>query len=204
MNNPVSPADVEQYLTVANSDVIRCVDERPTAEPFTAGIAVPGAIYGIIDAVKTLKHLNETEARELVVNAGIPLGAHVDEHHGAKGCGYAKLVETAPASLTIADAVPADDRLSWIKDRKARVLTYLHDHNPKAAVIIYRPDKTLDSPKAWSDGTGIFDMDAWILPGWARKLAIDDTAFTKWMIELYKNTVVTLTNGSVSAFTEIL
>lgn len=195
--------DFEKYLTPANMDAVRCIDERPTKESFTAGIQIPGGIYGLIDAVKELRHMDEQSARDLVVKAGIPLDAHTDEHHGAKGCGYAKLVESDPQSIRLSDAVNADDRITWISQQNGQVLTYIEDHKPVAAVINQRDQTTFNSPAAWKDGKGTFNLDVWAMKQFAPKLGVGTASLEKFMTDLYINTVKTLTNSTITQFPEI-
>lgn len=198
MNQPM-----ESYLVQANTTALRCVDERPTSEAFTAGIQIPGSVYGIIDVVKELKHLTEAEARTLIKSTGIPVDVHVDDHHGPKGCGYAKLVETSPSSIGITESVPAATRLDWVKEVQGRVITYLGDHNPKGAIINHRANTTFNSPAAWNDEQGMFNLDVWALGEYASKLGIDQDTFTTKMIDVYKKTVSTLTQGAITDFVEI-
>lgn len=196
------PIDLEQYLFPADVDLLQCVDERQTVEDTTNGVEIPGAIYGIIDAVKALKGISEQEARELIEKSGIPIGAHVDEHHGEKGCGYARLVETSPARVSAIEAVLAADRLNWVKQTKGPILHYVGEHHPTHATITRRGGFSIDSDQAWKDkGFGIFNCDVWIAGEFAKKLGIDPKQMMDHMEKVYRQTVTAL--SGITAFEEI-
>lgn len=203
MINPTPEQHIapEQFLFDADRSRIRCVDERP-ATVLSNGIAVPGGVYGIIDAIKTLKHVDEDHAWNIARASGIPIGGHIDEHHGATGCGYGRLVETQPATVLAPEAVLAKDRKEYIEHTlNGEILTLLGDHHPTEAVINYRAGTSIDAKQATEQGRGIFDFDIWAMDGFAQKLGLDGKPFSDHMLDVYKKTVTTLTG--ITTFTDI-
>jgi hypothetical protein len=191
---------IETYLLRANKKRIRCVDEREATVP-SDGVAIPGATDGLLDAIKFLKNVDEATARQLIISTKLPIAGHIDEHHGPKGCGYRKLVETEHKTVGAPEAVSADDRLAWITQEHGEILTLLGDHHPTAAVINYREGTTIDTKKATTDGQGIFNFDIWAMAGYAEKLGIDPAAFTNHLQDVYRKTVTRLTG--MTTFTEV-
>lgn len=183
---------IERYLFAATIALIRCVDERQALDQ-TNGVEIPGGIYGIIDAIKALTGCTEEEAWQRAEAAGIPMGCHIDQKHGAKGCGYAKLVATQPATVLAPEAVPAEDRLHQVNLRHGMVLTLLGEHHPNYAVINYRVGFSIDPDQANADGLGIFNLDVWACTAYAIRLGLDAEKFANHMIEVYKRTVTALT-----------
>ncbi len=205
MNPKIENPLPSEYLMSANAKKTRCIDERkpkraPT-DPKNDGVAIPGATEGIIDAIKTLKHLSEEEAWKLASDAGIPMNGHEDEHHGTKGCGYRKLVETDPTSVLAVEAVPAETRRTTLTQAGGDIITLQGDHKPTEAIINYRAGTTIDTERAVNENRGIFDLDAWALPDMAEKLGIDKDVFTAHMINVYKHTVTKLTG--MTEFAEV-
>jgi hypothetical protein len=195
-----SPIQLEEFLMQANTNRIRCVDERK-ATALNNGVAIPGATDGVLDAIKSLLPVDEFAARQLLLRAKLPIGGHIDEHHGSKGCGYRKLVETEHGTVDAREAVLAESRLTWITDNGGEVLTLLGDHHPTDAVINYRTGTTIDTEGAGAKGKGIFDFDIWAMKGYAQKLDIDPDDFTDHMLDVYKKTVTRLT--SITQFIEL-
>ena len=200
------PTPKEQYapaafLMTADSTKIRCVDEREAKDVINNGVAVPGGIYGVIDTIKVTAGVSEEAAWQMAQNAGIPIGGHMDEHHGPKGCGYGKLVETEPATVGATEAIPAEIRKNRIEQAHGELVTLLGDHHPTEAIINSRQGTTIDTKKASQSGRGIFDFDVWAMEGYAEKLQLDPGTFTSHMIDVYKKTVTKLTG--ITTFTEV-
>ena len=200
--NIENPLPAEQFLMQANPDTFRCVDERqPDATVLNNGVALPGAIYGIIDAIKAINHVDEATAWQLASDAGLPMDAHMDEHHHERGCGYGMLVEDEPTTVGAVESVPATTRKATADEHGGTVITLLGDHAPTEAIINYRPDTTIDTRKALADKRGIFDLDAWALPQLAERLHMDADQFTSHIIDVYQKTVTRLTG--ITKFQEV-
>lgn len=183
---------ISRYLFPADIGLIRCVDERQATDN-TNGVEIPGAVYGIIDAIKLFADVDEDAAWRIAVNAGIPIGAHIDEHHGALGCGYARLVETTHASVLAVESVPAATRLATALSHGGQVLTLLGEHNPTHAVINRRIGYSVDPDQAIADKLGIFNFDRWAAVVFADMLAFDHAAFANHLEGVYRRTVNALT-----------
>lgn len=181
------------YLMPADYTRIRCVDGRVAKDVVNSGVAVPGGIDGIIDAVKALRNIDEASAWKLALDAGIPVGGHTDELNGAEGCGYAKLVEQEPETVLAPESVTVQNRISSIEKNLGEILTLLGEHQPSEAVINLRQGTTIDTKKATEDGLGIFCYDAWAMPAYADALNLDPEEFTAHLLEVYKKTVTRLT-----------
>ncbi len=192
--------DFARYLLKADTSLIRCVDERQ-AKDNTNGVEIPGAIYGLIDAIKHFTHCSEEEAWKRAKEAGLPIDGHIDEHHGAKGCGYGRLVEEQPATVMAPEAVPAQQRLAKIQEAEGQVLMLLGDHHPTHAIINHRVDYSLDPDQATKDGFGIFNFDAWAARRFGAMLGLDEGAFAMHLEEVYKKTVTALTG--ITQFHEV-
>lgn len=191
--------NLELYLLPANIDLIRCVDERQ-AEDATNGVEIPGGIYGIIDAIKAIKGLTEEQAWQLAQESDIPIDAHVDDHHGASGCGYAKLVETDPSKVGAPEAILAKQRLERVRQAGGNILHYIGDHKPTHATINNRTGFSLDPDQAMIDGLGVFNYDAWAAREYANRLNINPEKFAKHIENVFKQTVTALTGMAI--FTE--
>ncbi|MFZ5845196.1 MAG: cadmium-containing carbonic anhydrase [Patescibacteria group bacterium] len=197
----VQPPNFETYLLPADLNLIRCVDERQ-AEDATNGIELPGGTYSIIDFLKTHLGISEEEAWEKAQETGIPMGGHVDNHHGPQGCGYAKLVETNPQAVSAPEAVPAASRLAKIEEApNGQVMHYLGEHRPTHAVINHRVGFSLDPDKAVAGGLGIFNFDAWAVSEYAQRLGVDPQIMTSHLLQVYRQTVTALTG--ITTFYEI-
>lgn len=199
-----APNTIEQFVLVADIDTLLCVDERQLSDgtpPDTLnGVEVPGAIYGILDMIKTLAHVSEDEARNIVLQSGIPIAAHVDDHHrGQKGCGYAGKVESAPESVLANEPISESDRLAWVRENDGIVLAYVGEHDPKFAVINFRRGKSIDSDQAMAAGIGIFNFDAWAVREYVDRINesglgiyIDPDAAVEHMTNVFTATVQAL------------
>lgn len=183
----------EAYLMPADSTKLRCVDERIAKDTVNNGVAVPGATYGIIDAIKMLASVDEETAWTIAREAKIPINGHTDEHHGAQGCGYGKLVELEPGTVLAYESVPAENRKARIEQGNGEILTLLGDHHPTEAIVNYKEGTTIDTKRATEGGRGIFCFDAWAMPEMAQKLHLDPDTFANHMLNVYKKTVTKLT-----------
>lgn len=192
----------EKYLFPADIALIRCVDERQAVDN-TNGVEIPGGTYGIIDAIKYFKpNITEEEAWKLAKEKGIPFGGHIDQHHGAKGCGYGRLVEEKPEIVRARENIPAADRLRRIQENKdGKIQTLLGDHHPTHAVINHRKDFSIDPDKAYKDKLGIFNFDKWAAKIFGELLGFDGDAFADHLEDVYKRTVTELTG--ITTFYEI-
>lgn len=182
----------EHYLQPANFEAIRCVDERP-AEHEANGVQIPGGIYGIIDAIKSLAHCSEEEAWKKAKEANIPMDDHIDEHHGARGCGYAKLVEDEPHTVNAPESIPAENRLAQIKKAEGTILTLLGDHKPTHATINEKIGTTMNSNRAMEEELGIFNFDRWATKKFGEMLGFNPKEFADHLTKVYENTVTRLT-----------
>lgn len=192
--------DPEQYLLPADINLIRCVDERQATDA-TNGVEIPGGIYGIIDAVKVLANVSEDEAWRMVRVAGIPFGAHVDDHHGARGCGYANKVENDPQAVLAPEKVVAQERLDRVRQANGVVMHYLGEHHATHATINFREGFSFDPDKASEHGLGVFNCDAWAVGEYAQRLGMNPNVMEEHMIRIYKATVTALTG--ITSFNHI-
>lgn len=184
--------DLTPYLIPVDAAAIRCVDERQGTEAI-AGAGIPGGSYGIIDAIKHLAGVTEEEAWQRAIAAGIPMGAHVDEHHGMLGCGYGKLVETAHEKVMAPERIAVSDRHKKVSDAGGKVLTLVGDHHPTHAVINDRAGTSISPDLASKDGLGVFVYDKWAARHFGELLGFDATQFADHMENVYKKTVTALT-----------
>ena len=193
---------LEKYLLPADISIVACVDERPDRIDNMNGVEFPGGTYGIIDAIKVLTGCTEEQAWERAQAAGIPMGAHSDEHHGVKGCGYGKLVETEPGTVLAPEAVQVEKRHARI-EAAGGVLPVLHgEHAPTHATINYRGGTSIDPDLAVAGGFGIFNYDYWAALDYALLLKIEPERFAEHLKEVYVRTVMRLTNGALHTFHE--
>jgi len=196
----VSMPDFQSYLFPANINRTRCVDERQALNN-TNGVQIPGGIYGIIDAIKHVSGVTEEDAWKRAHDAGIPIDGHIDEHHGAKGCGYARLVEEEPQTVLAPESVEAQKRLEKIQKAGGSVLTLLGDHHPTHALINHKENFSLDPIKATQDGFGIFNFDMWAAKKFGEKLNLNSDEFASHLETVYKHTVTKLTG--ITEFSDI-
>lgn len=208
-----APDIIEQFVLDADINTLLCVDERQLSEgsPPDAknGVEVPGAIYGILDMIKSLTGVNEDEARKIVIRSGIPIAAHVDDHHhGQKGCGYAGKVETDPESVLASESITEENRLQWVQQHGGTVMEYTGVHNPSYAVINFRPEKSIDSDQAMARGIGIFNFDGWVIQEYVNRINennsdifIDPDKATEHMIKVFVSTVQNL--SSIRSFHQL-
>lgn len=193
MENTNEPTiDITKYMLRADITLLRCVDERQATLP-TNGVEIPGGIYGIIDAIKFMGAVSEDIAWETVHTHKIPVGAHIDEHHGATGCGYGKLVETSPATVFAPEKVLAEDRLTRVRLAHGTVYTLLGDHHPTHAVITEKEGFSIDVAKANADSLGIFNYDKWAARQFGKRLGYDADAFADHLEKVFRATVTALT-----------
>ena len=175
---------IEPFLVQATMMKLRCVDERPEKtsgeiqENGLKGVQFPGAWYGVIDAIKSLSACTEEAARQRAMDAHIPFSIHDDEHHGALGCGYGKLVQTEPETVMAPEAIDVASRFSFITSQpNHEVLTLVGDHHPIYATINYREGTTIDSPNAVAAGVGSFNYDYWAGITLGKQLSMDPKQF---------------------------
>jgi hypothetical protein len=168
--------EFEQYLVPVKSvKKILCIDERPRLEQIRAP-HIPGAAYGLVDALKTILGISEEEAWQRLISAGISLDVHTDDHHNEEpglGCGYAGKVQNKPVSVGVSQAVNAQERFEFARDNGGQVLHYTGPHNPTGAVINNYPDMTIDQTSAWNDGRGVFVYDRWAVLRYAALMNVD-------------------------------
>jgi len=196
-------AKVEKYLMPASLDIVACVDERQDKIDGNNGVKFPGGTYGIVDAIKTLTGSTEEEAWDKAQKAGIPMGAHTDSHHGELGCGYGRLVQTAPESVGAAGAVPVADRFQRVTDAHGTAPMLYGEHAPTHATINYKEGLSIDPDQAVPAGFGIFNYDYWAAKDFGKRLGIDPVAFADHLKDVYTKTVTTLTSGGVNKFYEL-
>lgn len=192
-NHEEMHAVIESYLLPADIKIIRCVDDRQYDDN-TNGVEIPGGIYGILDGIKSLLDVDEATARNIVIQAGIPISAHVDRHHGPNGCGYANLVEKDPSKVHAPDKVKAQNRLAWVRSVGGQIVTALGEHKPTHAVINDRYGYSIDPDQAHGANLGIFNYDVWAAEEYGRRIleagyALDPQRFASHLLTVYKSTV---------------
>lgn len=204
--------DFRKYLRAANLGHIECVDERdiedePGQEYFVPaardGVQIPGAVFGLVDAVKLFRQVTEEEAWKIVAEAGIPLTGHDDEHHEALGCGYEKLVEKTPKTVRAVESVAADDRMAKLRHEGGLVQRYLGHHQAKQAVINRIEGLTIDPEKGYEDDKYFFSCDSWVAKVYGPKLGIEAKVLQDHLEEVYMRTVMALTENQLKDFVVI-
>lgn len=166
---------------------IRCVDERQALDT-SNGVEIPGATYGLVDALKALEGISEDQAWNRIISARIPVEAHIDEGHGERGCGYAKLVEDEPGTVLAVESIPALQRLQRVYDQGGQVATYIGEHAPRIAVTNEKKGWSLDPDQA--PHLGAFSFDAWAAEQYGRMLRVrDPRKFKAHLTQVYQNTV---------------
>jgi len=191
---------VEQYLENANIKKIRCIDERKGEIPAQGEIAIPGGIYGIIDAIKHISGCSEDQAWQKAKAAGIPLDGHIDEDYGANGCQYGKLAENQHDAIMAPEAIPVEQRLNRIKTEGGTIQILKGNHHPTHAVINSREGCTINTDTANADNLGIFNFDMWAVKKFAEMLDLDANQFSSHLEQVYKKTVMVLTSFTESDF----
>lgn len=187
-----------KFFMHATTRKIRCIDERP-AEDQNNGVQIEGATSGLVDAYKAVTGVSEDAAWDAMRRAGIPLDGHVGDH----GCGYNGQAENSPENVGAPERVSSASRVERVMAAKGNLLHYVGDHNPKYATINYMKNKTLDTNSIVNAGEGTFNLDAWAIDEFAKKLQLDKTqtvAFRDHIINSYQKTVTTLTHGAISTF----
>jgi len=184
--------EIKHFIQPASKGLIRCVDERQALDAHN-GIEVPGGIYGVVDAYKAITGADEEKAWQVVLRSGVPIGAHIDAHHGALGCGYARLVQTTPKSVLAPEAVTAESRLARVQAAQGTVMHYEGDHRPTTAIINDKDGYSFDPDQALKNGLGVFNLDRWALPQIGEKLGIDPQVFTDHVEKAFRKTVTELT-----------
>lgn len=176
-----------EYLRPATIEYLVCSDEREKqGEVGTEGqkldnlnpIELPGGVFLVIDILKTKHGYTEEQARDLVVRAGIPIGAHdgpvhshdvqdQTEHIAAEGCGYENKVQNAHEALGLASSASAAERREWAlrhaQEGRGTFYSVHGDHIVVATYVNYRKGTSIDAPKAWAAGKGMLGCDAWAL-----------------------------------------
>src|SRR5450759_4045498 len=169
--------DFHQYQIPADKNTFLCINERNKVEKTQQAIRLPGAIYGLIDAIKSVGRLSEDAAWKLAKEREIPMDAHTDDHHNdgneGEGCGFGATVQNKPDVIDVVESVPANDRLNRAKANGGRIFHYTGGHRPTHAVLNFIPETTIDQQKAWNDGYGPFVCDLWAIPDLAKKLGLD-------------------------------
>lgn len=175
-----------KYFVPANVNQRLCVDEREF-RPESFGVRLPGASSYELDLLKKARKLTEYEARVAVARSGI-LGFHNDAH-GARGCGYNRLVEDDPQTVGASESVKALDRFAYGMGNGAFIVTCLGNHDPHLAIINNQTGMTFDTNRAWRDGLHAFNVDAWFGVVLARQYSLSRDKVVKHLITTYKRTV---------------
>ena len=181
----------KEYLRKADLHVIECVDER-LSDGVENGVEIPGAVYGMVDAVKSILGLTEEQAWDYVYSHNVPIGAHIDDHHDEEGCGYAKLVQTEPGTVHAVEAVPAAERLARVNGYGGRVTTYTGSHQPTFAVINDKRGQSIDPDAAMGNGIGIFSYDRWAAHEFGKRLKMNPKQVAAHIENVYRATVARL------------
>ncbi len=171
-------------MVAADLTVINCIDDR-MSNGVTNGVEIPGAVFGIIDAIKKIARYTEDEAWNVLRVAGLPETAHRDTTSGARGCGYAKIVEDTPDAVYAVEAVPAHARLDRIMRDGGQVTTYSGSHHPTAAVINDWEEHSFDPGAAIACGIGAFNYDRWAAHKFARALGMDESRFVDHLTRVF-------------------
>jgi hypothetical protein len=192
--------DFHKYQIPADKHTFLCIDERPKVEKTQRAVRLPGAVYGLIDAIKSVGHLSEEDAWKYAKEHSIPMDAHTDNHHHegneGEGCGFGATVQNRPEVLGVVESVSANERLDRVKANGGRIFHYSGGHRPTHAILNYVPETTIDQELAWNDGFGPFVCDLWAVPELAHTLGLDSNKMMGFMTLLFKNTVNHLAPGT--------
>lgn len=182
---------IGECMVPADLDVLNCIDDR-RSDGISNGVEIPGAIFGVIDAVKAIRNIAEEEAWKAVVRAGIPLFAHLDTGQGARGCGYARLVEDTPNVVLAVESVRAQERLERLLPLGGHIVTYVGHHHPDYAVINDREGFSFDPESACAQEFGVFNYDRWAARRFAQRLSMDPDGFAGHLENVFRGTVSAL------------
>jgi hypothetical protein len=172
----------DEYLVKADIGKIACVDERNVLDDTDNLIAVkiPGGVYGIVDALKSVLHISEDKAWNIVARANLPIVIHTGPEHGhypnevgkvgPKGCGYAKLVQNSPEKVSAPEAVGAGERLERVKKLGGKIYIVTGEHKIDRVVIVRKEGMTINQKRALENGVGILDCDVWATGVYADKI----------------------------------
>ncbi len=175
----------------ANLGVINCQDDR-ASDGIPNGVEIPGETCGIVDAFKHLTGATENEAWTKIIQADIPIGAHIDDQHGENGCGYNHLVATSPKSVFAPEAIPAKDRLARVRDFGGTIATYRGAHKPIYAIVNERKGYSFDPDAAVKSNLGVFAFDQWAAEIFGKRLGLNGPTFATHLLNVYKATTTKL------------
>jgi hypothetical protein len=176
-----------EFLVKADIGKVVCVDERkvdwPEEESNTnnlVAVKIPGGIYGIVDALKSVLHISENEAWDIIVKTNLPIVIHNGPEHshdpstnggvGPNGCGYANLVENSPEKVLAPEPVSAKSRTETVKKLGGQIYSVTGEHKIDQVTIVWKERMTIDQQAALNAGVGILDCDAWAAGIYANKI----------------------------------
>lgn len=186
------------------------MDEREVDKPTKENpVNLPGGTAVLVDTLKALYQYTEEEAWTLLKDSGVPMDMHTDSHHGARGCGYEKLVEDNPGIVLAVESISASERLQTARRYGARVVNYIGEHDIRKAVINYHHGKSIDQDQKYAHS--IVSCDAWAVGEYAKKInktlsmrgvenRVNGGEMTSHVVNVFQNTVIELTNGKVNQF----
>lgn len=166
----LTKADVNRLACVDERREVRGVEQKPELQSIP--VKIPGATYGIADALKTSLDLSESESWELIQKAGIPIRVHLGPEHGhgqsektgigSHGCGYANLVEKSYKEIGVPEPVSADERLVTVMNLDGQIYSVVGEHKITHATIVWMDGMSIDSEAALKKGgIGVLDCDPW-------------------------------------------
>lgn len=192
--------DFKKYYIAADLTQLLCIDERPKTEQIQKAVRIPGGVYSLIDAIKSVGHMSEEQAWQLAHDRNIPMDAHTDDHHHegneGEGCGYAATVQKSPETVGAVEAISANERLERAKTNGGQIYHYTGGHRPTHAVINYTEGKTIDQQAAWNDGYGPFTCDVWAISHYAKQVGLDEHKMTDFILSSFRKTVTHLAPGT--------
>lgn len=187
----------KQYLVPADTTGFGCIDDRnPNFK-----VKVPGAVYAVIDVLKSTFEFTEEQAWNRFMSTGLLPDVHTDTHHGKKGCAYGKTVENNPQAVLAPEAIPVEQRYDCAVEKGGTSTEYAGDHHGNYAVINNRIGTTLHSQGFLSasqqelgseEPLGSFCYDRWFMGALAEKLGVDAEKFTTHMDAVYNATLTAL------------
>lgn len=188
---------VKTHLVQADTTGFGCIDDRnPNFK-----IKLPGAVYSVIDVLKSQFGMTEEQAWERFLQTGLLPDVHTDTDHGKLGCAYGKKVENDPQAVLAKESAPVEERYDYALEHGGTTTEYAGDHHPDYAIINNHTGTTLDSQGFLSgsqqglettESQGSFCYDRWFMAELATRLNVDKTLFTEQMDKVYLATLEAL------------
>lgn len=196
--NPISTDRViefaKKYLVQVDTTGFGYIDDRnPNLK-----VKLPGAVYAIIDVLKSTFGYTEVQAWDRFMQTGLLPDVHTDQHHGEEGCAYGKTVQNNPQVVLASESIPVAQRYHHAVEHGGTSTEYAGDHHGDYAIINNRMGTTLDSQGFLSNSQqelgseqpqGSFCYDRWFMNELASRLKVDATEFTAQMDAVYQATL---------------